>query len=126
MMNKFVPFLHWMSNLEELLLNISVHRYTFLDGNHLIKWRQSKFANHDDYIEQFLDDTKVCLSNYITLFVEYCSLRRVTHIFTRARTQINCAKVKYLVRIDTLNVPKAVSSIFSSCRKTTIFLQLVK
>jgi hypothetical protein len=63
-------------------------------------------ANHDDYIEHFLDDTKVCLSTYITLFIDYHCLQRVTHNFTRATTRNNCAKVKYLFGNEKINVPK--------------------
>jgi hypothetical protein len=51
------------------------------------------FCTHNDYIEQFLDNTKTCLSNNIHLFVEYGSLQTVTDNFTRDTTRINCSKV---------------------------------
>jgi len=70
----------------------------------------------DDYIEQFLDDTKACLSNYITLFVDYHTLQRVTYNFTRDTTRINCTKVKYLYTRK-YNVPKHFRSYFPHVEK---------
>lgn len=49
---------------------------------------------HDDYIEQFLFDTKTNLSNGLTLICEENQLKRVTHNFTREVTKVNCSKVK--------------------------------
>ncbi|CAF1319175.1 unnamed protein product [Rotaria sordida] len=51
---------------------------------------------HDDYIEQFLFDTKMSLSNTLYLIIDYQSLARVTHNFQRNITRINCAKLRYL------------------------------
>ncbi|UJR09477.1 hypothetical protein I4U23_013715 [Adineta vaga] len=51
------------------------------------------FCTHNDYIEQFLDHTKTCLSNNIRLFVDYDSLQTVTDNFTRDTTRVNCSKV---------------------------------
>jgi hypothetical protein len=48
---------------------------------------------HDDYIEQFLVDTKTYLGNNICLGINYKALQRVTHNFTRNTTRINCAKI---------------------------------
>ncbi|CAF4881718.1 unnamed protein product [Rotaria sp. Silwood1] len=49
---------------------------------------------HDDYIEEFLVDTKVCLpDNAVHLNIDYEQLNRVTHNFTRDITRINCAKL---------------------------------
>jgi hypothetical protein len=48
---------------------------------------------HDDYIEQFLLDTKTYLRNDVCLYIKYESLQRVTHNFTRDATRINCAKI---------------------------------
>jgi hypothetical protein len=52
---------------------------------------------HEDYVEQFLLNTKTCLLNYVKLFIAYGSLQRVTHNFTRDATRINCFKVDYLL-----------------------------
>jgi hypothetical protein len=51
---------------------------------------------HDDYIEQFLDNTKTFLSNNVHLNVKLEQLEVVTHHFTRDSTRINCQKLKSL------------------------------
>ncbi|CAF5048337.1 unnamed protein product, partial [Rotaria sp. Silwood1] len=48
---------------------------------------------HDDYIEEFLLNTKTYLQNNILLDIDYESLQRVTHDFMRDDTRINCAKI---------------------------------
>jgi len=50
---------------------------------------------HDDYVTQFLLDTKMRLPNNFNLFVHYKSLKRVTHNFKRDATRINCSKANY-------------------------------
>jgi hypothetical protein len=54
---------------------------------------------HDDYIEQFLIDTKMSLPNNVRLFVRHESLERITNNFKRDATRANCAKVNYVCRI---------------------------
>lgn len=49
---------------------------------------------HDDYLELFLDETRVCLSNNLHLNLDYHSMKRITHSFPRDATRINCAKLK--------------------------------
>ncbi|CAF1126930.1 unnamed protein product [Rotaria sordida] len=51
---------------------------------------------HDDYVEQFLLDTKTCLPYGLELRVDYKPLKRVTYNFKRNATRINCSKVKYI------------------------------
>jgi hypothetical protein len=41
---------------------------------------------HDDYLEEFLIDTKTCLTNNIHFCVDYEILKRVTQKFTRDTT----------------------------------------
>ncbi|CAF1262872.1 unnamed protein product [Rotaria sordida] len=54
------------------------------------------YAN-DDYIEEFLIDTNICLpNNSLHLNINYEQLKRVTHNFTRDLTRINCAKLNSL------------------------------
>jgi hypothetical protein len=48
---------------------------------------------HDDYIEEFLFNTKTYFDNDICLYINYKSLERVTHNFTSDSTRINCAKI---------------------------------
>ena len=49
---------------------------------------------HDNYIEQFLFDSKAFFPNYLSLSVDLHSLERVTNYFTRNQTRINAAKIK--------------------------------
>ena len=50
--------------------------------------------SHDDYLELFLDETRVCLSDNLHLNLDYESMKRITHSFTRDATRTNCAKLK--------------------------------
>jgi hypothetical protein len=52
---------------------------------------------HDDYVEQFLLDTKTCLLTTLDLEVNYEALDTVTHHFTREATRINCTKLLNLL-----------------------------
>jgi hypothetical protein len=70
--------------------NLSVIKYSFLN-------KLGLYSVHDDYIEQFLFDTKMYLPNNVILQIKYESLERVTHNFTRDATRINCAKINGLV-----------------------------
>ncbi|CAF3364107.1 unnamed protein product [Rotaria sp. Silwood1] len=55
------------------------------------------YLAHDDYIEEFLIDTRTCLpNNAVHLNIFYHQLKRVTHHFTRDTTRINCAKLNSL------------------------------
>jgi hypothetical protein len=51
---------------------------------------------HENYVEQFLLDTRMCLPGCVGLFINYKTLRRVTHNFTRDATRINCSKIDWL------------------------------
>ena len=51
---------------------------------------------HDDYIEEFLCNTKTCFRKNISLRILHQSLLRVTKDFTREDTRINCTKVENL------------------------------
>ena len=76
-------------NREESNQNLFLIQYSSL--------RELCFSNvHDDYIEQFLFNTKICLSKNVNLYIKYESLERVTHSFTRESTRINCTKVDKL------------------------------
>jgi hypothetical protein len=55
---------------------------------------------HDDYIEQFLLDTKTSLPFNLDLSVHYESIRRVTHDFKRIETRINYSKINCAYLID--------------------------
>ncbi|CAF5223859.1 unnamed protein product, partial [Rotaria magnacalcarata] len=66
--------------------NLSLIEYPLLSDLHIVN-------AHDDYIEQFLFHTKTYLRNNIHLYIDYASLQRVTHNFTRDATRINCTKI---------------------------------
>ncbi|CAF0866886.1 unnamed protein product [Rotaria sordida] len=69
---------------------------------------------HDDYIEEFLFHTKTYLTKNVNLFIEYESLERITHNFTRECTRINCAKVDklYLCGNDELKCENSLGKYF--------------
>jgi len=67
---------------------------------------------HDDYVEQFLLDTKTCLPYDVVLFTNYKPLKRVTHKFTRNATRINCKKAKYVCFGTILQFPKHFKNYF--------------
>lgn len=89
----------------------------FVDGHSsMIKFPHMTYLNlsmaHIDYVEQFLDHKKTCLSNYIKLFVDYHCLQRVTHNFTRDTIRVNCAKVKILFFCGKSNIPTHFNTYF--------------
>ncbi|CAF1250911.1 unnamed protein product [Rotaria sordida] len=51
---------------------------------------------HNDYAEQFLNDTKTHLPRLTKLIINYDQLQLVTENFTRERTRLNCANVNEL------------------------------
>ncbi|CAF1284693.1 unnamed protein product [Rotaria sordida] len=52
--------------------------------------------NHENYLEQFLNNSKMYLSNNIYLLENYDCLQRVTDNFTSDAKRMNYAKIKYL------------------------------
>ena len=64
---------------------------------------------HDDYVEQFLVDTKMCLPY---LLVDYEAMKRVTENFTRNTTRINCAKLRSLGLLGTDGITKHINDYF--------------
>ncbi len=54
------------------------------------------FDAHDDYLELFLFNTKISLPNNLHISINYQSLQRVTHYFTRYTARNNCAKLAAL------------------------------
>ncbi|CAF3712841.1 unnamed protein product [Rotaria socialis] len=52
---------------------------------------------HENYVEEFLINTKTRLLNNVTLHVSCESLQGVTHNFTRDATRINCSKIDCIV-----------------------------
>jgi hypothetical protein len=76
----------------------------------------SLYFAHDDYIEQFLDDSKTFIPNNVHLNVYFESLKRVTYHFTRNTTRINCAKLKSLC-MNCYGIPKYARDYFPRTKK---------
>ncbi|CAF4567501.1 unnamed protein product [Rotaria sp. Silwood2] len=67
---------------------------------------------HLDYIELFLLDTKMRLSNNISLIVIYQALRKVTEKFTKNSTRTNGEKLHRLSLLGKYRIPKYVKEYF--------------
>ncbi|CAF2970525.1 unnamed protein product [Rotaria sp. Silwood2] len=52
---------------------------------------------HENYVEQFFNNSKMCLLNNIHLHVDYNTLQRVTDNFTSDATRMNCFKIVCLI-----------------------------
>ncbi|CAF3795096.1 unnamed protein product [Rotaria sordida] len=85
--------------------NFSIINYPYLTNLTL-------YDAHDDYIEEFLVDTKICLpNNAVHVNIYYEQLKRVTHNFTRDTTRINCAKLNSL-HLNGRRLPKYAKDYF--------------
>jgi hypothetical protein len=95
------PFLENLS-----LINHQSQKYKQSDNSSIAKYNYlitlDMHQVHDDYIEEFLFNTKTYFHNNIILYIDYNSLERVTHNFTRDDTRINCRKINeiYLFRTN--------------------------
>ncbi|CAF4226427.1 unnamed protein product [Rotaria magnacalcarata] len=69
---------------------------SIIEYPHLTKLVLIQNHSHENYLEQFLNSSKMYLSNNIYLIVDYDCLQRVTDNFTSDTTRMNCAKIKYL------------------------------
>ncbi|CAF4898214.1 unnamed protein product [Rotaria sp. Silwood1] len=69
---------------------------------------------HEDYIEQFLLDTKTDLPYNVTVLSDYQSMKNVTHNFRRMATQFNCSKVRYIPTSYVTQLPKHFKNYFLS------------
>jgi len=78
----------------------------------------TKLDLNDDYVEQFLLDTKTCLSRKLELDVDYEPVEKVTHNFTRDATRINCAKLLYFFVPSEIPVQQQLKDYFPH---TTIY-----
>jgi hypothetical protein len=71
---------------------------------------------HDDYIEEFLLNTKTYLQNNIILDIDYKSLQRVTHNFTRDDTRINSDKINEIYLCEDIKYSKSLYDCFPSAK----------
>ncbi|CAF2392403.1 unnamed protein product [Rotaria sp. Silwood2] len=69
-------------------------QWPIIKYHHLIEIELVK--THDDYVDEFLNNTKMCLLNNVHLRVHYDSLEKTTNNFTRDATRINCSKITTL------------------------------
>lgn len=76
--------------------------------NNQIQWPIIRYSHlieidlaeaHEDYVEEFLNSTKMCLLDNVCLRLRYNLLKKVTADFTRDTTRINCSKIKILCLI---------------------------
>ncbi|CAF1509322.1 unnamed protein product [Rotaria sordida] len=74
---------------KENIEHLSIVEYPYLTNLTL-------YNTHYDYIEEFLLDTKTCLTNGVYLSLNYKSLKKVTRNFKRNATRINSNKVNRL------------------------------
>ena len=89
--------------------NDSVIKYNALIDIHI--------ANvHDDYIEEFLLNTRTDFRKNIHLDVDYEALQRVTKNFTRNDTRINSAKINQLHLFHTLQYSNSLEEYFPSAK----------
>ncbi|CAF2983243.1 unnamed protein product [Rotaria sp. Silwood2] len=87
-----------------LIKKLSLHNYSAQENNHL-QWLVIKYHHlveidliniHEDYVDEFLNNTKTCLADNVGLRVCYDSLEKKTNTFTRDATRMNCSKVDRL------------------------------
>ncbi|CAF3149865.1 unnamed protein product [Rotaria sp. Silwood2] len=79
---------------------------------------------YDDYIEEFLLNTKIYLQNNILLDIDYESLQRVTHNnFTRDDTRINCAKINKLDLFEKVEDSKSFQDYFPFAKIDYYYIQ---
>jgi len=98
---KSFPFMEKLTIYNKKTQKNKLHEQSKDDNRHLsiIQYPYLTYLNlndvHDNYVEQFLLDTKTCLSRELELEVDYEPVERVTHNFTRDATRINCSKLIY-------------------------------
>ncbi|CAF2028781.1 unnamed protein product [Rotaria magnacalcarata] len=71
---------------------------------------------HDDYVEQFLINTKTHLLNSVRLYVIYQSFKWMIHNFTRDAIRVNCAKVCVLRVCGNFEISERLSKYFSHAK----------
>ncbi|CAF1507625.1 unnamed protein product [Adineta steineri] len=76
-----------------------VIEYPYLDSLHLED-------SYIDYVEQFINETKIRLPRLKILEVDYRKLNTITKQFTRDVTRLNCAKVHRLIMEKQVVFPK--------------------
>ncbi|CAF0886671.1 unnamed protein product [Rotaria sp. Silwood1] len=89
---------------------------SIVEYSHLIELNIEQV--HDDYVEEFLCDTKTCFRKNIRLDIVDKTLLRVTKHFTRKDTRRNCIKVNSLLPWSEWRSLKSFQEYFPSVRRT--------
>jgi hypothetical protein len=70
--------------------------------NDYLQWQIIKYHHlidldlvkaHADYVDEFLNNAKVCVLNNVHLRIRYDSLEKTTNNFTRDATRMNCSEI---------------------------------
>ena len=85
--------------------HLSVVQYPYLSALNF-------FYAHDDYVEQFLLNIKTCLTTRLTCRVDFSTLNRITHNFTRDATRTNCAKILGILVPRNISISKQLRDYF--------------
>jgi hypothetical protein len=79
------------------LRNIEGQKNNHVQSSHILSFvhliKIDLVNAHEDYLEEFLNHTKICLLNNVYLRANYDSLEKVTNNFTRDETRMNCSKI---------------------------------
>ncbi len=100
------------------LINLTPQTQTLNNNEHLIMIEYPHLTKldfmdvDDDYVEQFLLNTKTHLLKSICLDVTYESLKKITHNFTRNTTRFNAAKVNILRIWSYFKISKRLTEYF--------------
>lgn len=77
---------------------LAMSQYSHLTKLHFV-------TSNDDYLEEFLFDTKTSFSQKIRLICNYEQFKRVTRNFTSDRTRHNCSKIQQISLYDSIQMP---------------------
>jgi len=84
-----------------LIKKLSLHNYSAHENNH-VQWLVIKYHHlveidfiniHEDYVDEFLNNTKASLADNVHLRVCYDSLEKQTNTFKRYAKRMNCSKI---------------------------------
>ena len=100
------PFINKLKLRNYRRLEISHVQWLTIQYPHLVEIDLVKV--HDDYVDEFLNDKKMVLSNGVQLRLRFDSLKNVTGDFTRDATRVNCSKI---IRLAAVGFEKKLSKL---------------
>jgi len=68
---------------------------------------------HVDYLELFLLDTEICLSNNVDLLISFEPLKLATNNFQRDETRVNCGKLMCFIEKSVFEFPEHAKNYFA-------------